>query len=227
MRVGVLGTGMVGQTLAAALAGVGNDVAIGTRDPEAAEARTEAPRPGMPSFAQWHAANPEVAVVTFADAAAHGEILINATAGAGSLDALRAAGEANLEGKILIDLSNPLDSSRGMPPTLFVANTDSLGERIQRAFPGAKVVKTLNTVTASVMVDPNGVGGGDHHVFVSGDDDAAKAEVTQLLQEWFGWRHVIHLGDITTARGAEMYVALWIRVMAATGSPTFNIRIVR
>jgi len=226
MRIGVLGTGMVGQTLSGALARLGHEVVIGTRDPEAAVARTEAPRPGMSSFSEWHASNPSVKVAAFAEAAGHGEIVFNATSGTGSLDALRAAGEERLEGKILVDIANPLDFSAGMPPTLSVANTDSLGEQIQRAFPEAKVVKTLNTVTAAVMVEPQAVGDGDHHLFVSGDDPAAKREVTRLLQEWFGWRNVIDLGDITTSRGTEMYLALWIRLMPATGSPMFNIKVV-
>src|SRR5437764_6257818 len=153
MRIGVLGTGVVGQTLSAALARLGYDVAIGTRDVEAALARSEGPRPGMPSFAEWHGEHASVRVAAFPDAAAAGEVLVNATAGSASLDALHAAGEANLHGKVLIDVSNPLDFSAGFPPTLSVANTDSVGEQIQRAFPGASVVKTLNTVTAAGMVD--------------------------------------------------------------------------
>ena len=108
-----------------------------------------------------------------------------------------------------------------------MCNTDSLGEQIQRAFPGARVVKALNTVTAAMMVNPQAVGGGDHHVFVSGDDPEAKGEVTRLLRDWFGWRNVLDLGDITTARGTEMYLALWIRMMIAMGSPMFNIKVVR
>jgi 8-hydroxy-5-deazaflavin:NADPH oxidoreductase len=228
MNIGVLGTGMVGQTLSGKLASEGHEVVIGTRDVDRAIARTEPPRPGMQSFAAWHEENPEVRVGTFAEAAAHGEILVNATSGTGSLEALRAAGAQNLGDKILIDITNPLDFSRGAPPSLSVSNTDSLGEQIQRAFPEARVVKTLNTISAPVMVDPTGVGGGDHHIFVSGDDADAKAEVTRLLGEWFGWRarSVIDLGDITTARGAEMYVALWIRLMMGRGSPMFNIKIV-
>jgi 8-hydroxy-5-deazaflavin:NADPH oxidoreductase len=133
--------------------------------------------------------------------------VVNATSGAGSLDALRQAGGANLEGKVLVDVANPLDFSRGMPPTFSVANTDSLGEQIQRAFPGVRVVKSLSTITAALMVDPGQVAGGDHHVFVSGDDPDAKAQVMRLLTDGFGWRQVIDLGDITSARAAEMYVA--------------------
>ena len=227
MRIGLLGTGMVGQTLSGALARIGHNVVIGTRDPEAALSRTEATRPGMEPFSRWHGANPGVSVETFSDAAAHGEIVVNATAGTASLDALRAAGQDNLDGKVLIDVANPLDFSAGFPPTLSVANTDSLAEQIQRAYPGARVVKALNTVTASVMVDPQGLGGGEHDVFLSGDDAGAKDEVGRLLREWFGWQRVIDLGDISTARGTEMYLALWARLMAATGSAAFNIRVVR
>jgi len=196
-----LGTGIVGQTLAGKLAEIGNDVVIGTRDPQASLERTESANPWAPAFGTWHASNPAVMVGTFAEAASHGEVVVNATSGDGSLDALRAAGEANLSGKILIDVSNPLDFSAGMPPTLSVANTDSLAERIQREFPRTKVVKTLNTVSSLVMTNPAAVGDGDHNLFTSGDDADAKAEVTRLLGEWFGWRDVIDLGDITTARG--------------------------
>jgi 8-hydroxy-5-deazaflavin:NADPH oxidoreductase len=227
MRIGVLGTGVVGQTLAGALAPLGHDVAVGTRDVDAALARKEGPWPGMPTFREWHETNPSVRVATFSEAAADAEVVVNATSGTGSLDALRSAGQANLGGKVLIDVSNPLDFSRGFPPTLSVANDDSLAERIQREFPDGRVVKTLNTVTAPVMVDPSSVGDGDHHVFVSGNDRDAKADVASWLREWFGWREVVDLGDITTARGTEMYLALWVRLMAAFDSPMFNVRIVK
>jgi 8-hydroxy-5-deazaflavin:NADPH oxidoreductase len=227
MRVGVLGTGMVGQTLSGKISEVGQDVMIGTRDVEQALARSEAPRPGLPTFAEWHAQHPSVQVGRFSEAAAHGELLVNATAGAGSLEALEAAGPENLRGKVLIDVSNPLDFSAGMPPTFLVANTDSLAEQIQRAHPDARVVKALNTVTAAVMVNPGSVAGGDHHAFVSGNDMAAKAEVTRILQEWFGWRDVIDLGDIGTARGTEMYLALWIRMLGVLGTANFNIKVAR
>jgi 8-hydroxy-5-deazaflavin:NADPH oxidoreductase len=228
MKIGILGTGVVGQSLGGKLASGGHDVAIGTRDPEASMARTEAPWPGMPPFSEWLQANPGVRVVTFAEAAAHGEIVVNATAGQVSVDVLQAAGADNLAGKILIDIANPLDFSAGFPPTLTVANTDSVGEQIQHAFPESMVVKALNTVTAPVMVDPATVGEGDHHIFVAGNDAGAKAEVTRLLGEWFGWpaENVIDLGDITAARAAEMYLALWVRLMRGRGSPMFNIKVV-
>jgi hypothetical protein len=142
------------------------------------------------------------------------------------MEALGRAGAENLSGKIIVDLGNPLDFSRGMPPSLTVSNTDSLGEQIQRAFPDAMVVKTLNTVNALVMVNPQQVAGGDHHVFVSGNDASAKAEVTAILKDWFGWRHVVDLGDITSARAVEMYLPIWVQILASMGTPIFNIRIV-
>jgi hypothetical protein len=164
---------------------------------------------------------------TFVEAAAHGEVVINATAGTGSLEALALAGARNLDGKILIDIANPLDFSKGMPPSLTVCNTDSLGEQIQKAFPGAKVVKTLNTTNAYVMVDPSQVAGGNHDIFVSGNDAEAKKRVTSLLKEWFGWKSVIDLGDITTARGTEMILPIWVRLWGALGTPMFNFKIAR
>jgi hypothetical protein len=150
----------------------------------------------------------------------------NATAGAVSLEALEQAGDENLNGKILIDISNPLDFSKGMPPTLWVSNTDSLGEQSQRRFPEARVVKTLHTMNAYLMVDPTQLAGADHTVFVSGDDAEAKTTVTELLRS-FGWTDIIDLGDITTARGTEMLPPVWLRLFGALQKPIFNFKIVR
>jgi len=163
---------------------------------------------------------------TFADAAAFGEIVFNCTSGMASLDALKMAGADDLKGKVLIDIANPLDFSKGMPPSLSVCNTDSLGEQIQRAFPKTKVVKTLNTMNCKVMVDPSLVKG-DHDVFVSGNEANAKAEVTAILKDWFGWKSVIDLGDITTARGAEMLLPIWVTLMGKLQTPAFNFKIAR
>ena len=164
--------------------------------------------------------------VPFADAAAHGELVFNCTNGNASLEALRSAGEDNLVGKVLVDVSNALDFSQGPPPIVGVSIDDSLGEQIQRAFPEARVVKTLNTVNANVMIDPSVVAG-EHDMFVSGNDDAAKDQVAGLLQD-FGWprERIVDLGDITAARGQELYVALWIRLMNTVGGAAFNIRVV-
>ena len=226
MRIGILGTGVVGRTLAGKLAERDHDVVMGSRDPSALAGRTEPDRMGNESFAEWYSKHPAARLATFAESAAHGQVVVNATAGAASLEALRSAGEDNLEGKVLLDISNPLDAAQGFPPPLFVSNTDSLAERIQRAFPRARVVKSLNTVTAAVMVDPSLVAGGDHAAFVSGDDDEAKEQVRSLLRDSFGWRRVIDLGDITSARGAEMYMALWLRLMGALETPMFNVSII-
>jgi len=227
MKIGIMGTGMVGQILAAKLVEVGHDVKIGTRDVNKTLARTDPDPFGNPPFGEWQKKNPKVKLGTFAETAAHGEVLINATAGTGALPALKSAGEANLKGKILMDVSNPLDFSKGMPPTLTVCNTDSLGEQIQRAFPKVKVVKTLNTTNAYVMINPRQVGSGDHHIFVCGNDADAKTKVTGYLKNWFGWKEVIDLGDITNARGTEMLLPIWVRLMGALQTPMFNFKIVK
>ena len=216
MRIAVLGTSAVGRAIAGRTAEVGHAVTMGTRDPAATCARDE--------FAAWYAGHSNIPLSTFADAAKDADLVVNATGGDGSLAALTAAGD--LGGKVVLDISNPLDHASGFPPDLFVANTDSLGEQIQRAFPDARVVKALNTMNNAVMVRPRDLAGGDHTVFVCGDDESAKATATGLLKE-FGHRDVFDLGDITAARGAEMYVVLWIRMAMALGSSAFNIKVVR
>ena len=227
MKIGVLGTSVVGQTISGKLADLGHDVTVGTRDVDKTMARTEPHPYGLPAFSVWQKQYPGIKLGTFADAAKHGEIVINATNGMGSLKALNLAGEANLNGKILMDIANPLDFSQGMPPVLSVCNTDSLSEQIQRAFPKVKVVKTLNTVTASLMVDPRQLADGEHHIFVSGNDAEAKAQIVNLLTSWFGWKHIIDLGDITTARGTEMYLPIWLRLWGVSGTGIFNVKIVK
>jgi predicted dinucleotide-binding enzyme len=222
MRIGVLGTGIVGHTIGSALLAVGHDVCMGSRTATSAKAAdwaAEASARGLPG---------EATHGTFADAARFGELLFNCTAGAASLEALALAGRDNLRGRILIDLSNPLDFSKGMPPTLSICNDDSLGERIQAAFPETRVVKTLNTINCMVMVDPARVPG-DHVVFMSGNDAAAKQTVAGLLGDGFGWEphNIVDLGDITTARGPEMLLPLWVRTMLAIGSADFNFNLVR
>jgi len=216
MKIGVFGTGMVGVTIANKLVSLGHEVKMGSRTANNEKA-----------VAWTKAAGAKASQGTFADAAGFGELIFNCTQGAGALDALNAAGAGNLKGKILIDISNPLDFSKGMPPTLFAGNTDSLGERLQAAFPETKVIKTLNTVTAELMVDPGKVGGGDHAMFISGNDAAAKATVGEFLKTQFGWKELVDLGDITTARGTESYLPLWIRLWGALKTPYFNVKIVR
>ena len=225
MKIAVLGTGMVGRALAGRLSGLGHDVTIGTRDPQATLARTEPDGMGNPPYSTWAKAHPQVAIAPFHEAAATAELVVNATSGPGALPALEQAGEDHLAGKVIVDISNPLDFSQGFPPTLFVKDTDSLGEQIQRAFPKARVVKTLNTLNADLMVDPASLGA-ESSVFVSGDDVAAKATVTELLES-FGHTDVIDLGDISTARGTEMLLPVWLRLMGALGTAAFNFKIVR
>ncbi len=214
MKIGVLGTGLVGQTLAGKLASLGHEVKMGAR---------EAGNEKAAAFAK--AAGRGASHGTFAEAAAFGEVVFNCTNGAASLDALTAAGAKNLAGKVLVDVANPLDFSKGMPPTIFTPQGDSLAESIQRKFPEARVVKALNTVNANVMVSPGKVPG-ESDLFVCGNDAAAKQRVVELLHA-FGWKNVIDLGDITGARGLEAYLLLWLRLWGAVGKPEFNIRIVR
>jgi len=213
MRIGILGTGVVGKTLGTKLTKLGHDVRMGSRTAGGEKARVWVKESGSKSSEG-----------TFADAAAHGEMLFNCTSGMVSLEALKAAGAQNLQGKVLVDVSNPLDFSKGMPPTHSVCNTDSVGEQIQRAFPTAKVVKSLNTVTVAVMVEPSLIPG-VHTMFVSGNDAKAKAQVIDLLKTGFGWKEVMDLGDITAARAQEMYLALWLRLFTKLKTPNLNIHV--
>jgi len=215
MKIGILGTGMVGSTLGSKLVQLHHEVMMGSRTA------------GNQKAIDWSKSNGATASNgTFADAASFGEILFNCTHGAVSLDALRLAGEKNIGAKILVDVSNPLDFSKGMPPSLVVCNTDSLGEQIQRAFPQAKVVKALNTVNCSLMVDPSPLHG-EHDIFIAGNDTDAKRKVTDMLMNWFGWKSVVDLGDITGARAQEMILPMWVRLMGVFKSPAFNFKIVR
>lgn len=226
MNIAVLGTGMVGQALAGRLDELGHDVTVGTRDPEATLGRTAPDAMGNPPFSAWLPQHPTVTLATYATATADAELVVNATSGHASLPALEAAGADNLSGKVILDIANPLDFSRGMPPTLFVKDEDSLAERIQAAFPQARVVKALNTLTAELMVHPKNLAGGDHSVFVSGNDADAKAQVTGLLED-FGHTDVIDLGDLSTARGSEMLLPIWLRLMGSLGTHLFNVKVVR
>lgn len=225
MDIAVLGTGTVGRAIAGRLQQLGHAVTVGTRDPRATLARTEPDGMGNPPYAAWADEHPDVGLATFADAASAAELVVNASSGAATLEILASAGADNLAGKVLLDISNPLDFSAGFPPTLFVKDTDSLGEQVQRAFPEAKVVKTLNTLNADLMVDPTTLGQSST-VFVSGDDADAKATVTGLLES-FGHDDVIDLGGIETARGTEMYLPVWLRLMGVLGTAHFNVKVVR
>lgn len=216
MAYAVLGTGVVGRTLATKLVQLGHQVVMGSR------------QAGNDNAMAWADGAGELAAQgSFADAAGAAATVINATAGTASLTALTAAGRDNLAGKVLVDVANPLDFSRGMPPRLEPCNDDSLAEQIQREFPEARVVKSLNTVNCDVMVEP-GILAGSHEMFMCGDDQVAKDEVRAMLES-FGWPadDVMDLGDITAARGMEMYLPLWLRLWGATGTRHFNVRVVR
>ena len=214
MRVGVLGTGIVGRTIGSKLVELGHHVSMGSRTADNEDASA------------WVAgASSSASSGTFSDAAAFGELLFNCTSGGGSLDALASVDAGDLAGKVLIDIANPLDFSQGFPPSLFVKDTDSLAEQVQRAFPDARVVKALNTLNASLMVEPKNLGESTT-VFVSGDDAAAKATVVELLAS-FGHDDVIDLGGLETARGTEMMLPIWLRLMNALGTAEFNVKVVR
>ena len=213
MRIAIIGTGTVGRTLARGLRRVGHDVVVGTRDPEETGRREEWTDVGVP-------------LMPLGTVAADADLVLNATNGLASLAALGEVGSDRLAGKVLVYVSNPLDFSQGFPPTLGVKDTDSLAEQIQRAFPEAQVVKSLNTVTASVMIDPGSVGDGDTTIFAAGDDAQARKQVVALLRE-LGWKDIIELDGLQNARGLEMWLPLWVRLMAALGTGEFNIKVVR
>lgn len=227
MNIAILGTGVVGKTLAGKLDSLGHAVKFGTRDPATTLARNETDMAGGPPLRTWLESHPKVGLVPFADAASFADVAFNALSGNGALPGLELAGADALAGKLLFDVSNPLDFSKGFPPSLSICNTDSLGEQIQRALPKTKVVKTLNTVTAGLMVDPGSLAKAEHTLFVCGNDAAAKADATRYLGEWFGWKDVIDLGDITMARGVEMWLPLWVRLWGALKTPAFNLKVVR
>ena len=223
MKIGIIGSGVVAQTLGSKLVELGHDVVLGTRDP----AKLDEKKNMAATLREWLAAiGNKAKVATFKDAAAHGELLINATHGQNSIDALKLAEADKLGDKVLIDTANELDFSKGMPPRALASQDRCLGESIQAAFPSLRVVKSLNTVAAPIMVNPRSVGGGDHTIFVAGNDAAAKAAVGELLKS-FGWKDILDLGDISSARGAEMYMATWIRLWGATGSGMLNVKVVR
>ena len=213
MRIAVIGTGHAGRTLAKGFQRTGHDVVVGTRDPDATRAREE-----------WLGL--DVPLAALGMVAADADLVVNVTNGQASLAALGEVGSDHLAGKVILDVANPLDFSQGFPPTLTVKDTDSLAEQIQRAFPEARVVKSLNTVTAAVMVDPSTVGDGDTTVFVAGDDEEGRQQVSELLRE-LGWLDIVELDGLQNARGLEMWLPLWVRLMGALGTGQFNIKLVR
>jgi 8-hydroxy-5-deazaflavin:NADPH oxidoreductase len=209
MQIAILGTGAAGPALGKAFSAAGHQVIIGTRDPEQTRARDE-----------WAEIDLPLAAYEDLDA----EVFINATNGRGSLSALQAVGDA-LNGNVVIDASNALDFSQGFPPSHFVSNTDSLAEQLQRELPEARIVKMFNTMANEVMINPRGLTD-DSTVFVAGNDPGARQAAASLAAD-LGWADVFDLGDLTAARGLEMYLPLWVRIFAQLGRPQFNIKLVR
>jgi 8-hydroxy-5-deazaflavin:NADPH oxidoreductase len=225
MKIAVFGTGSVGQALANRLAGLSHTVTMGTRNVESTMSKESKGGQGAPTAGEFLQANPGITLKTYADAAKDAELIVLATKGDGAQAALASAGD--LEGKIILDLTNPLDFSKGFPPTLFLSNDNSLGEVLQQAFPSAHIVKTLNTMWNGLMVNPRMIEE-DHSVFLSGNDAHAKESVKDILHS-FGWRdsEILDLGDITTARGTESILPIWLRIYGATQSGAFNFKIVK
>ena len=229
MKIAIIGTGTVGQTFASKLIALGHDVMLGTRNVSEKLASTAKDGYGNPPFSEWHKENKGVKLGTFAEAAAFGKMILNVTQGGNSINALKQADAKNLSGKILVDIANPLDFSQGMPPCLLpeLSNTNSLGEEIQKTFPDVKVVKTLNTMWCGLVVNPAMIGGGDHTNYICGNDADAKNQVKSLLNE-FGWKseNILDLGDISSARGTEAVLPIWLRIWGATQNGAFNFKVV-
>jgi predicted dinucleotide-binding enzyme len=229
MNIAVLGTGSVGQTLSAKLLQLGHQVVMGTRNVSEAQTRTAKDGYGNPGVGEWLKSNAGIKLATFKEAIAFGQLIINATQGGNSIAACKAADAGDLDGKIILDVANPLDFSKGMPPVLIpeLCNTTSLGEEIQKAFPQSYVVKTLNTMWCGLMVNPAMIGSGDHHNFLCGNNPEAKLEVRKLLNQ-FGWKdeNLLDLGDITSARGTELILPIWLRIMSVKHNGAFNFKVV-
>lgn len=228
MNIAVIGTGAVGQAMSKKLSELGHQVYMGTRDVDKSRNRKEKDAWGTPGTGSWIEEHPQVKLVTFKEAAKKGnDLLVFGINGLAAIDSLKSIGEELLEGKIMIDITNPLDFSQGFPPSLSICNTESLGEKIQNTFPKLKVVKALNTISNPLMGNPQLIEG-DHVVFLCGNDPGAKDKVTEVLKS-FGWKfeNIIDLGDITNARGTEMVLPLWVRLMGKYQSPLFNINIAK
>jgi 8-hydroxy-5-deazaflavin:NADPH oxidoreductase len=230
MKIAIIGTGIVGRTIASRLVELDHEIMMGTRNVSDKLASTAKDNYGNPPFSEWFKLNSKITLGSFTEAAAFGELVINATNGSNSVTALILAGAKNLAGKVLIDISNPLDFSNGMPPSLLpgLNNTNSLGEEIQKTFPETMVVKTLNTMWCGLMINPNLVGNGDHVNFISGNNVEAKTKVKDILNQ-FGWKdeNLFDLGDITGARATESVLPIWLRIIGVTKSGAFNFKIVR
>jgi NADPH-dependent F420 reductase len=204
-RVGVLGTGAVGRRLATGFKGRGYEVMIGSRDP------------GKSDLREWLSdEGAGVQAATFKEAAEHGELLVLAVLGDAAQDVIAHAGAENFGGKVVIDAMNPLDFSGGFPPKLSISGEDSLGERVQRALPDAKVVKAFNTIGNQYFVDPE-FSEGSPTMLIAGDDEGAKRLVSDLLAD-FGWSDTFDIGGIEGSRELEAICIAWVKIGGARGS---------
>ncbi len=230
MKISILGTGQVAQTLAEKFLSLSHQVMLGTRNVQATLDRKATGDYGSTSYSDWQEKNEKATLGTFKEAAAFGEIIVNALNGSVTLDTLKAINVKDLENKILIDVANPLDFSKGFPPTLLqgLNNDNSLGEEIQKLLPATKIVKTFNTMYCGIMVNPQLLDDGNHINFICGNDDDAKATVKSLLND-FGWQkeNILDLGDITNARGTESMLPVWIRIFGVKQTGMFNFSITK
>ena len=204
-RVGVLGTGGVGQRLASGFSNRGHEVMIGSRDP------------GKPELREWLSADGAgVQAGTFAQAATHGELLVLAVLGNAAEAVIADAGAETFSGKVVIDAMNPLDFSGGFPPKLSISGEDSLGERVQRALPDAKVVKAFNTIGSPYFVDPS-FSEGKPTMLIAGEDEAAKGLVRDVLAD-FGWTDTVDIGGIEGSRELEAICIAWVKIGGVRGA---------
>lgn len=220
MKIGILGTGSVGRTIGTAFIEKGHEVMLGSRSTTNEKAMSWVEANGV------HARHG-----SFQETVEFAELICICLNGAFAVDVLQQAGPANFIDKIVIDVTNPLDFSNGMPPSLLsqYSNTWSLGEEIQQQLPGAKVVKALNTVTANLMVNAQLVNNAHHHLFICGNDVAAKNAVRELLAHNFHWKpeYILDFGSIQSARLTEGIVPFWVGAMQVLGTPMFNYLIVK
>ena len=230
MKISILGTGNVAQTLSEKFITLGYDVMLGTRNVANSMSRQSTDNYGSLPFAEWFSKNPKVQLGTFAESAAFGDIIVNALNGGATISAINSCQLSDFDHKIVIDIANPLDFSKGFPPLLIegLNNSNSLGEEIQKTLPLAKVVKTLNTMWSGIMVNPKMIHEGNHINYICGNDAEAKAKVISILNE-FGWQNdnILDLGDISNARGTESILLIWTRIYSVTQTGAFNMSIVK
>lgn len=226
MKIGIIGTGIVGRTHAEKLIELKHEVMLGTRSVERTLAEDKPNSTINRSFRDWQTSHPLAKIGTFNQATEFGEIIYNVLRGEIVIDVFSGLKKANLDDKIIIDIANALDFSKGMPPLLLVRDGNSLGEQLQKLLPTTKVVKTLNTVSAPLQINPALLADGDHQIFMSGNSLEAKKMVETILRS-YGWKNILDLGDITTARGTEMMMPIWLRLWEALGTPLFNYKIIK